>query len=105
MTPSSLVELVGRILPQAPTANVRVASEMESAPDAFTYMAERTLHPTPESAAIRQIFEEQEAYRPRISAMERAAAGRPAAFTDEQLAARFFGDDMRLSPSLSLIHI
>ncbi len=99
LTPSSLVELVGRILPQAPMANVRVASEMESAPDAFTYMAERTLRPTPESAAIRRIFEEQEAYRPRISAMERAAAGRPAAFTDEQLAARFFGDDMRLSPS------
>ena len=101
LTPSSLVEMVRRILPgcaQGMAADPG-GEDAESEADAFAYLAAHWQSPTPAALAARRYFEDKPEDRPRLAAMERAAAGRPAALRDNALAKRFFGEDMRLSPS------
>lgn len=101
LAPSSLVEQIRRILPGC--AEIRPTDpdclDVESEKDALSRLAPLLTRPTPASVAIERYFEEQAAYAPRLAALRRAAQGKPAAFADSNLAKRFFGDDMRLSPS------
>ncbi len=101
LAPSALVEMTRRILPDAPVlAPFREdGADLESEADAFDFLASHMQRPTPASGAVRELLEENAAFSSRLAAMERAAAGKSAAFADGELARRFFGEDMRLSPS------
>ncbi len=101
LVPSSLVEQVRRILPGCAVLQPTdpACRDVESEKDALSRLAPLLAYPTAQAAAIAQWFDSRPAYAPRLDAMRRAAQGAPAAFTDDKLAKRFFGDDMRLSPS------
>lgn len=101
LAPSALVGTVEQILPGCRRGEEEAADgrDIESAADAFSRMAALWRDPTPISASLQRFFREQPAYHGRIAAMERAADGRPAHFEDPDQAARFFGKDLRLSPS------
>lgn len=105
LSPSALVDTVRRILPACRVRDIpedRLGDsleEIESEPDAFSCLAAVWQQPSPLSATLRRLFDEQPAYQPRLRAMERAADGAPAAFAEAAHARSFFGDDMRLSPS------
>lgn len=97
LPPSELVMAVKRILPQhaAPAREVLPESDAE----AFSLLAEKFRHFTPDRAALYAHFAAHPTYAPRLSAMERAAAHRPMAFEKPEAAAAFFGKNMSLSAS------
>ena len=101
LAPSLLVDTVRRILPQCTIGVDRRedGQDLESEAEGFEQLAARWREPSPLTAALRSLFAEQPAYAHRLSAIARSAEERPAAFTDEALARRFFGNELRLSAS------
>lgn len=101
LTPSSLVDTVRFILPQCAVGIARAdhAQDVESPAEAFSRMAEETSHPTPQTAAVRQLLLADPAWSHRIEILDRAAVRAPFSFSDPLLARQFFGQKLRLSPS------
>lgn len=98
--PSVLVESVRRILPRC----LEYREEwdllpLESEQDAFERLAMQYRRSDVETATLRHVFRERPAYKERLEALEKAAAGKPAAFQNSEAAKALFGRDMRLSPS------
>ncbi len=66
---------------------------------AFSRMAARFSENTGEAEALRMLFREDGTYQGRLRALERASGRQPVKLEDPELARRFFGTDMFLSPS------
>lgn len=66
---------------------------------AFSRMAAQFSENTGEAAALRRLFQDEEEYRGRIQALERAAGQRPARVEDSALARKLFGENPFLSPT------
>lgn len=94
--PSALVEAVQTLVPQAA---VPQATAPEYTSEAFEELSVRLTQPDAQTAALRAYFAADPAYAARWQAMQRAAAGEAAAFSDPAAARVFFGDRMTLSPS------
>lgn len=98
--PSAVVTMLDTVLPrhQKGYALRQDGTDIESAADAFSRLTAAACSPTV-GASLRAALAEQPAYARRLAVADAMAEHRPAAFRDAGAAARFFGDDMRLSPS------
>ena len=73
--------------------------DAESERDAFDQAALTWRRQEPKAAALREIFKSREDYRARLSALDRAAYKKTAAFSDKKTAQELFGRDILLSAS------
>ncbi|MCI9415364.1 MAG: helicase [Clostridiales bacterium] len=100
--PSVIVEAVRRIVPHCRQLAFPsdIPEDIETETEAFERAASlwRDVSSKP-GASLREVFRSRKAFAGRLRMLERAAADRPAAFHSQETARRFFGDDMRLSPS------
>lgn len=100
LLPSSMVENVQQILPRCVRLDTAdMADYVESGRDALEQAARGWRQPDPLVASLKQALAKQEEARQPMALLQRAADQRPAAFAQSAAARRFFGDDMRLSPS------
>ena len=99
--PSPLVEAVRRILPHhtAGVAQTADGSDLESAHEMFDRLARDYAAPSPLTRSLHRVLGEQNAYAPRLAAVERSAAGEPFKIQDTDKAQALFGTDMCLSAS------
>ncbi len=94
--PSSLVDLVSRVVPQHQTGNP-ADSVCESVDDAFYHLTTLWQSNTSAAASYRHVFAELPAYAERVEAMEQYKNG--FAFREAETGRRLFGEHLRLSPS------
>lgn len=101
LSPSSLVGMVERILPGCCRGGAAETDggDIESKVDAFSRLAELWRAPSPLSATLRQLMQEEPDYSARLAAMERATQTQSIRFEEADKAAAFFGRELRLSPS------
>jgi len=98
--PGELVSAVGEIFPTLePLRGLPDKYFANSEEAAFSRMAARFTENTEEAAALRLLFQGNDAYEGRLAALERAAGRKPAELADKSLAQRVFGKDMFLSPT------
>ncbi len=98
LLPSSTVEQIKLLLPK----DVLYADnniEAESPADMLGVMARQWQSPTTLTSSIKEVLEQNDTYKGHVQAIARMADDKPAAFEDDSVAKRFFGEDMRLSPS------
>ena len=78
-------------------------AEVETEAEAFESAASLWRRESEEGASLRALFEEDsektEVFSSRLRVLERAGDDSPAAFRSSEIAGRFFGKEMRLSPS------
>lgn len=100
LLPSLIVENIRRILPEcAPLDTAAMAGYVESEQDALEQAARGWRQPDPLHASLKEVLFTREEWQPRLRMLRRVAEEKPAAFDSTDAARRFFGDDMRLSPS------
>ena len=99
--PSPLVEAVRRILPRHTVGVAQTAdgSDLESAHEMFDRLARDYTAPSSLTRSLHRVLGEQNAYAPRLAAVERSAAGKPFTIQDTDKATALFGTDMCLSAS------
>ena len=99
--PSPLVETVRTVLPHHTkgVAQAKDGSDLESSHEMFDRLARDYSAPAPLGRSLRRVLGEQEAYAPRLAAVERSAAGIPFRIENEENAKNLFGTDMCLSAS------
>ncbi len=101
LLPSILVETVKRLLPRYVRGEEEQpdGTDVEGEADAFRRLSEHWRDDSPLTVTLREVFTEKPEAEGRIRAIDRAAKREPLHFTSKEAAQRFFGDDMRLSPS------
>ncbi len=98
--PGELVSAVMGIFPTLePLRDLGDGYFANSKEAAFSRMAARFRENSGEAAALRLLFRDEEDYRGRVEALERAAGQRPEEIEDKALARHIFGEDMFLSPT------
>lgn len=101
LLPSVLVETVRRLLPGHVdgTEERPDGTDIEAQADALRRLSEHWRENSPLSATLKAVFAGREETADRLRSIGRAADREPLRFADPQAARRFFGDDLRLSPS------
>ena len=99
MAESVLVSSIKKILPNCVLLDQPGEMDAESERDAFEQAALTWRRQEPKAAALREIFKSREDYRARLSALDRAAYKKTAAFSDKKTAQELFGRDILLSAS------
>ncbi|MGI6264818.1 MAG: PD-(D/E)XK nuclease family protein [Acutalibacteraceae bacterium] len=99
LQPSIVVSGVQTILPGCSPVDSHRLRDAESAADMLDQVARGWHSADVAVASMREALRDRPAMRDRLAIMESAAEDRPAAFSDEAVARRFFGDDLWLSPS------
>lgn len=98
--PSPVIAMIDTILPQhkKEISAKQDATDVESPADAFSrYTAAE--NGAAVRASLREALSKDPLYAERVLAAERVANPQPIAFRNSAVSARFFGDDIRLSPS------
>ena len=99
--PSPLVEAVRRILPHHTMGVAQAAdgSDLESSHEMFDRLAREYAAPTALTYSLRRVLSEQDAYAPRLAAVDCSAQGKPFRIENAENATQLFGTDMCLSAS------
>ena len=101
LLPSMLVETVRRLLPRhlRGVEEQPDGTDLESESDAFRRLSEHWREPSPLSATLKAVFASRPGTANRLRAIGRSADREAQRFASREAARRFFGDDLRLSPS------
>ena len=98
--PSELVLAVREIFPNLePLRHLPDEYFANSREAAFSRMAARFTENSGEAGALRLLFQGEQEYEGRVTALDRAAGRRPVRMEDDALARRIFGERMFLSPT------
>lgn len=98
--PSAVVTMIHKLFPHCGKDDAlrEDGTDIESASEAFSRLTAAECAPAT-GASLRVALQGEPDYARRLAAAERVASQQPAVFENSEAAARFFGDDMRLSPS------
>lgn len=100
LLPSTMVESIRRLLPGCVSLNTAdMAADVESGADMLDTAARGWRQASPLEASLKEVLATKEELQPRLQMLQRMAEEKPAGFADAAVARRFFGEDMRLSPS------
>lgn len=100
LLPSLIVDNIGRLLPGCRRMDTaKGKDEVESEQDAFEQVARGWNRPDAQISSLKEALASRPGMTGRLAMLARAARQEPIRFEDSKAAARFFGKDMRLSPS------